>query len=129
MLSASVKMGDHRTLFNNKMAENEAAKGLSSTHLSEQEHRAIVLRLQQLDNPGEKRCTKDEHLASGHGGRDIVHKISTSSAATCCPRERIREQNYHQIGAQLWPGCWPYRPWESPVILNRRAALSEQTAT
>ena len=121
-------MGDHRTLFNNKMAENEAAKGLSSTHLSEQEHRAIVLRLQQLDNPGEKRCTKDEHLASGHGGRDIVHKISTSSAATCCPMsERIREQNYHQIGAGFGPAA--VSSMGSPVILNRRAALSEQTAT
>ena len=112
MLSASVKMGDHRTLFNNKMAENEAAKGLSSTHLSEQEHRAIVLRLQQLDNPGEKRCTKDEHLASGHGGRDIVHKISTSSAATCCPREFVNKIMTKLV--QLWPGCWPYRPWEAP---------------
>ena len=122
-------MGDHRTLFNTKMAQTEETKGLSSTNLTEQQYRSIVLRLQELQqNPSERKCAKDyrllnkyelntvslgpieitrlikkgssppqkfivdsemfdaikdEHLASGHGGRDIVHKRTVTKIANC----------------------------------------------
>jgi hypothetical protein len=80
-------MADHRTLFNNKMAENEVVKGLSSTHLSEQEHNKIVLRLQQLQNLGEKRCAKDYRLLNKYqikkislGGIEVTRLVKRGSS-------------------------------------------------
>ena len=108
-----------RTAFNNAVIEEEGAKGLSSTYLSDQKHQYILERLDVLNNVTTKKVGKDyrmlktyskqtqiiqgivvnqltlhqtgllflphsqlfdaireQHLLTGHGGRDIMHAKS-----------------------------------------------------